>query len=45
VCLACAVGTIQKLGSDYIALLVLGAFNAAIYQRDLSGQFKYDALV
>jgi hypothetical protein len=40
-----AVGKVQKVGGDFLGLLVLGAFNAAIYKADMAGTFKFDGLV
>jgi hypothetical protein len=40
-----AVGKINKIGIDYVGILVLGAFNAVVYKDDLRGKFKHDKLV
>ena len=33
------------MGGDYVGLLLLGAFAAAIHKADMRGAFKYDPLV
>lgn len=40
-----AVGKVAKVGGDYVGLLVLSVFNAAITKAAMRGAFKYDAAV
>jgi hypothetical protein len=40
-----AVGKVQKVGGDYISLLVLGAFNATVHREDMESVYTPDSFV
>lgn len=40
-----AVGTVNKVGQDFLGLLILGAFNAVIKQKDMRTHFQHDKAV
>jgi hypothetical protein len=40
-----AAGQVNKIGTDYIGLLVLGIFNAAIGHQNIRAEFQHSAMV
>ncbi len=44
-CCCHAVGRVNKVGEDYLGLLVLGVFNASVGAKDIRHTFKRDAMV
>ncbi len=40
-----AAGQVNKIGADYIGLLVLGIFNAAIGHQNIRAEFQHSAAV
>lgn len=40
-----AAGRVNKIGADYIGLLILGVFNAAIGHQNIRAEFQHSAAV